>query len=99
MPKLTSMVTGSSPSPAEALYHVTVRLQVSSFAGDSEYHLRMTERDITAILDGTATWLALPARFGAPDETRYVSVNTNILEITVTDLTFPHIAAIAQAQS
>jgi hypothetical protein len=95
----------ASPPPNPTLYHVSLRMQVGSLAGDAEYHVQMTEREIESLLNGTATVVRLPARFGRSkaagqlaDEWRFLPLS-NIVEITLTDLEWPAAEYIAETMA
>ena len=93
----------SSPPAPEPLYHVYLRMQVGSLAGDAGYHVQMTEHAIQSLLDGTATCVRVPVRFGnvtqrgdPTDEYRFLPLS-NIVEITIQDLVWPAASYIAEA--
>jgi|SRR6185312_5041100 len=93
-----------SPPALEPLYSISLRMQVSSLAGDAEYHLRMRRDEIEGILSGKATCVRLPSRYGpsralghANDEWRFLPLS-NIVEITLFDFEWPAADYIAEAE-
>ncbi len=95
--KMSTPPRATAPAPLPPpLYPVSIRLQVGTFGGDSEYHLSMTEREIRSVFDGTAQWIRLPARFGSPSETRFIHID-NVMEFTLDQLVWPDETFIAEA--
>jgi hypothetical protein len=83
------------PEPDDALYSVSLRMQVGSLAGDAEYHVRMTRSEIEGLLRGTVAVVRLPDRYGPANEFRFVPL-TNIVEITLYNLQWPAAAYVAE---